>query len=86
MVVMLMNNGELSNQELVGREWQAEIVDIRAMEQVQIKRALAELRRVIIAVDPLVMVDGRFEEMITTPLSTIHMAARLLEDGRSRES
>lgn len=39
---------------------------------------LARLRQIIIQVEPGVMLDGRFEEMITTPASIITIACELI--------
>lgn len=52
--------------------------DIFQEENLRLKRDLASLRQVIIAAEPTVMVDGRFEEMITTPEKTITIAQALI--------
>lgn len=54
--------------------------DIFQEENLRLKRDLASLRQVIIAAEPTVMVDGRFEEMITTPGSTIQIAKALIAE------
>ena len=47
-------------------------------ENQRLKRDLASLRQAIIAAEPTVMVDGRFEEMITAPSRTINIAQALI--------
>lgn len=54
--------------------------DIFQEENKRLKRDLVSLRQVIIAAEPTVMVDGRFEEMITTPGSTIQIAKALIAE------
>ena len=49
-------------------------------ENQRLKRDLASLRQVIITAEPTVMVDGRFEEMITTPGKTISIAQALIAE------
>jgi hypothetical protein len=49
-------------------------------ENQRLKRDLASLRQAIIAAEPTVMIDGRFEEMITTPGKTISIAQALIAD------
>ncbi|MBE2223068.1 MAG: hypothetical protein IAF02_16105 [Anaerolineae bacterium] len=60
--------------------------DLFQEENQRLKRDLASLRQVIIAAEPTVMVDGRFEEMITTPGKTITIAQSLIaEMTRARQ-
>jgi hypothetical protein len=54
--------------------------DLFQEENTRLKRDLAPLRQTIIAAEPTVMVDGRFEEMITTPGRTIHIAQTLIAE------
>ena len=54
--------------------------DMFQEENQRLKRDLASLRQAIIAAEPTVMIDGRFEEMITTPSSTINIAQALIAD------
>ena len=54
--------------------------DLFQEENQRLKRDLASLRQVIIAAEPTVMVDGRFEEMITTPGKTINIAQALISE------
>ena len=54
--------------------------DLFQEENQRLKRDLASLRQVIIAAEPTVMVDGRFEEMITTPGKTIPIAQALIAE------
>lgn len=44
---------------------------------------LAALRQVIMRVEPAVMLDGRFEEMFTSPVTVLRIARRLLEARQS---
>jgi hypothetical protein len=52
--------------------------DLFQEENQRLKRDLASLRQAIIAAEPTVMVDGRFEEMITVPSRTINIAQALI--------
>ncbi len=54
--------------------------DMFQEENQRLKRDLASLRQAIIAAEPSVMVDGRFEEMITTPSKTITIAQALIAE------
>ena len=54
--------------------------DLFQEENQRLKRDLASLRQVIITAEPTVMVDGRFEEMITTPGKTISIAQALITE------
>ena len=61
--------------------------DLFQEENQRLKRDLASLRQAIIAAEPTVMVDGRFEEMITAPSRTINIAqALILEITQNQQS
>ncbi len=49
-------------------------------ENKRLKAELLALRQAIIRAEPSVMLDGRFEEMITTPVSVIEFARELIEE------
>lgn len=51
---------------------------IEVDEQLRLKEELVLLRQTIIRVEPSVMLDGRFEEMITTPRSVLTVARELI--------
>lgn len=55
------------------------MVDVSQAECERIKEELATLRQIILRVEPMVVLDGRFEKMITSPLSIIAIAGALLE-------
>lgn len=55
------------------------MVDVTQEECERIKEELATLRQIILRVEPLVVLDGRFEKMITSPLSIIVIAGDLLD-------
>ncbi|MCA9962550.1 MAG: hypothetical protein R3E31_05425 [Chloroflexota bacterium] len=48
-------------------------------ENRRLKEELAMLRQTIIQADPTVMFDGRFEQMITTPVQIIGVAQQLIQ-------
>ena len=48
-------------------------------ENERLKNEISSLRRTIINIEPTVMVDGRFEEMMTSHHSTLMIARKLLE-------
>ena len=61
--------------------------DLFQEENQRLKRDLASLRQAIIAAEPTVMIDGRFEEMITVPSRTINIAqALILEITQNQQS
>ena len=61
--------------------------DLFQEENQRLKRDLASLRQAIIAAEPTVMIDGRFEEMITAPSRTINIAqALILEITQNQQS
>ncbi len=56
-------------------------VDIVLEENQRLKEELAALRQIIIRADPTVMVDGRFELMIISPIAIIGIARDLVLQG-----
>ncbi|GIK56382.1 MAG: hypothetical protein HND44_06785 [Chloroflexi bacterium] len=67
------------------------MLNIVQEENRRLKGELSALRRVIMQVEPVVMLDGRFEEMMTSPIAVIGVArqiiaqipeTKLLPDGR----
>jgi hypothetical protein len=48
-------------------------------ENRRLKMELAHLRRIIIQVEPVVLLDGRFEQMVTAPINVIRVAQQLLQ-------
>ena len=61
--------------------------DLFQEENQRLKRDLASLRQAIIAAEPTVMIDGRFEEMISAPSRTINIAqALILEITQNHQS
>ena len=55
------------------------IIDLIREENVRLKEELTSLRQAIIQADPSVMMDGRFEAMITSPITIIDIARGLIE-------
>lgn len=55
------------------------MIDIIQTENEKMKTQLTGLRQAIIQVDPMVIVDGRFEKMMTAPINVIEIARELLE-------
>ena len=55
------------------------MVDIARVENEKMKSQLTGLRRAVIQADPTVIVDGRFEKMMTAPITVIEIARELLE-------
>ncbi len=55
------------------------MVDIARVENEKMKTQLTGLRRAVIQADPTVIVDGRFEKMMTAPITVIEIARELLE-------
>lgn len=55
------------------------MVDIAKVENERMKSELTSLRRAVIQADPTVIVDGRFERMMTAPITVIGIARELLE-------
>lgn len=56
------------------------MIDTYKLENQRIKRQLTELRQAIFRVEPMVMYDGRFDEMIISPITTLTIAKDLLQE------
>ena len=56
------------------------MIDIIREENERLKQELSLLRQAIINKEPMVFVDGRFEEMITSPKSIITIARQMVEN------
>lgn len=54
------------------------MIDLIQEENQRLKTELAALRKTIMQAEPLVMVDGRFEQMMTTPITVIDIARKLI--------
>lgn len=55
------------------------MVDIARVENEKMKSQLSGLRQAVIQADPTVIVDGRFEKMMTAPITVIEIARDLLD-------
>jgi hypothetical protein len=55
------------------------MLNIVQEENQRLKAELSSLRRVIMQVEPVVMVDGRFEEMILSPITVINIAREIIQ-------
>lgn len=55
------------------------MVDLVREENRRLRAELQSLQQVIIRVEPAVLLDGRFEAMISHPISIIQIARELLE-------
>ena len=55
------------------------MVDIARQENEKMKSKLTGLRKAVIQADPTVIVAGRFERMMTAPITVIEIARELLE-------
>lgn len=55
------------------------MIDIAQLENEKMKTQLTGLRQAVIQADPMVIVDGRFEKMMTAPINVIEIARELLE-------
>lgn len=55
------------------------MIDIARVENERMKIQLSGLRQAVIQADPTVIVDGRFEKMMTAPITVIDIARELLE-------
>ena len=55
------------------------MIDIARLENERMKTQLSGLRQAVIQADPTVIVDGRFEKMMTAPINVIEIARELLE-------
>ena len=56
--------------------------DLTVEENERYRSKLSQLRQTIMEVEPAVLLDGRFEEMINTPASIIDVAQALLQARR----
>ncbi|MEZ4516915.1 MAG: hypothetical protein R3C44_08790 [Chloroflexota bacterium] len=54
------------------------MVELVQEENERLKEELAGLRQAILQVDPSILLDGRFEQMITTPITVIAVARELI--------
>ncbi len=54
------------------------MLNIVQEENQRLKTELSALRRVIMQVEPVVMLDGRFEEMMTSPIAVIGVACQII--------
>ncbi len=54
------------------------MVNITQEENRRLKAELYALRRVIMQAEPVVMIDGRFEEMMTSPIAVIDVARQII--------
>lgn len=54
------------------------MVELILEENARLKEELAALRQAILQADPDVLLDGRFEEMIVTPITVIGVARDLI--------
>lgn len=54
------------------------MLNIVQEENRRLKAELSALRRVIMQVEPVVMLDGRFEEMMTSPIAVIGVARQII--------
>jgi hypothetical protein len=54
------------------------MLNIMQEENQRLKGELSALRQVIMRVEPVVMLDGRFEEMITSPIAIIEVACQII--------
>ncbi len=52
-------------------------------ENERLKNEIAGIRRTIMNIEPTVMVDGRFEAMMTSPHATLTIARKLLEASQN---
>lgn len=54
------------------------MLNIVQEENRRLKAELSDLRRLIMQVEPVVMVDGRFEEMMLSPITIINVAREII--------
>lgn len=52
-------------------------------ENERLKDEISSILRTIISLEPSVMVDGRFEDMIISPHATLTIARKLLESYKN---
>lgn len=55
------------------------MLNIVQEENQRLKAELLSLRRVIMQAEPVVMLDGRFEEMIVSPITVINVARDIIQ-------
>ncbi len=55
------------------------MINLVQEENKRYKEELTSLRQAIIQADPLVLVDGRFEQMIASPVNVITIAQQILK-------
>lgn len=60
------------------------MLDIVQEENARLKADLSALRRVIVQVEPVVLMDGRFETMMVSPGKTITIACDILRQTAQR--
>lgn len=56
------------------------MIDTYKLENQRIKQELMELRQAIFRAEPMVMYDGRFDEMIISPITAVAVAKQLLQE------
>ena len=54
------------------------MVELVAEQNERLREELANLRQAIMQVEPQVLLDGHFEQMITTPITVIAVARDLI--------
>jgi hypothetical protein len=54
------------------------MINVMHEDNERLQESLADLRQLIMRVEPAVMFDGRFEEMITNPTAIIDVARQLI--------
>jgi hypothetical protein len=55
------------------------MLDIAQAENQRFKSELSSLRQLILEVEPSVMLDGRFEKMMLSPITVIEVARNLIQ-------
>jgi hypothetical protein len=61
------------------------MIDTYQLENQRIKQELAALRQAIVQAEPVVMYDGRFDEMIASPITAVTIAKQLLTELTSTQ-
>lgn len=56
------------------------MIDTHKLENQRLKQELVELRQTIFQIEPLVLYDGRFDEMIVSPITIVTVAKQLLQE------
>lgn len=64
---------------VIKNEEQVCMFNIVQEENQRLKAELYSLRKVIMQVEPVVMVDGRFEEMMLSPITVIDVARDIIQ-------